>query len=799
MAKCKSNMQKQFEAHAKNGLRAFAGGGGVDLGNFAENRNIMLEAVKPGGQSFNASQQLQPASIAAPAPVAPPAPPVNTLTTAENASLGKNPFGTAQPTFMGALKDRWGGVSGYAEGGAPKLSLRQAIRSGQQGRVVGPGGPRDDKIPAMLSNGEYVFSKDMVDASGGREALDDFRESIHGKGDHDVMPDQDGLRHFADAGSVIEEGRNLITRPNWIPGGNPPPVAAAAAPEVIVRDPQVWSKEGQAFEAQRMNQGARMGPPMPPGGVAAEAPAAATSAASRAGQVARLGASPTVPGQAGGFTAGGVLAPIAMYSAAQSFQKPTEDYRNRLGMSNDDPSLIGDLGARAAGVISDFGARAIDTATGPINAFADIAGLKGRIPSAYDNLAANDNAAPNPSLRTTSAAQTVKPSGEFVGPGQQSPAAVQPTLRGDPTAPMVRSSHTIGAQDIEGFSNTMPSTFEPGRSANFNGRTVTIKGDTPSPEWAAQANANAQGGMRDRVMQARGRAEDPEYQAARAAYNAGSVTPSLRRDPSASDRPYGKTEEGTWSDQWNQNAERRDRNIQKGIDLRDRESLRSMDSAAAGRDVTMRGQDMTARSAAASARADQMNKDRAYNMDVAKYGTEVAEKNQKARAASDEAMQKNLESRFRTKNEKGESVVDHDKIASFRTAVDTTIPQLITQLESSANPQARAKAAELRARGASALEPSDMDQLQQLHGIRERMRQSKGFGPNAGTFQESDNLMDYRQTGVAKRTFGGNRIVTPAGEVSYNDLRYKDGPSNRILWDILNTEDKNLTRGLRRE
>lgn len=39
------------------------------------------------------------------------------------------------------------------------------------GDIKGPGGPKDDKIPAMLSNGEFVFTAKAVDKLGGPKAL----------------------------------------------------------------------------------------------------------------------------------------------------------------------------------------------------------------------------------------------------------------------------------------------------------------------------------------------------------------------------------------------------------------------------------------------------------------------------------------------------------------------------------------------------------------------------------------------------------------------------------------------------
>lgn len=194
---------------------------------------------------------------------------------------------------------------------------------------------------------------------------------------------------------------------------------------------------------------------------------------------------------------------------------------------------------------------------------------------------------------------------------------------------------------------------------------------------------------------------------------------------------------------------------------------------------------------------EQANKDRAYAMDVQKFGVETAEKNRAARDSSEKAFNSQLETRFRTQNEKGESVPDHAKIADFNTALDTTLPQLMKALQSTGKPEDAAKAQAIAQRGKAALEPGDIEGMHQLYLIRDRMRQSKGMGPNQGTYADSSNLFDYKQTGVEKRTFGGNRVVTPAGSVSANDLRYKDGPANAILPDFFKTQDYDLTRGLR--
>lgn len=48
------------------------------------------------------------------------------------------------------------------------------------GPVYGPGGPTDDRVPAMLSNGEHVLTAQEVQAAGGHGAISAWRASITG-------------------------------------------------------------------------------------------------------------------------------------------------------------------------------------------------------------------------------------------------------------------------------------------------------------------------------------------------------------------------------------------------------------------------------------------------------------------------------------------------------------------------------------------------------------------------------------------------------------------------------------------
>lgn len=80
---------------------------------------------------------------------------------------------------MGAMMP--GAAGGWA-GAASALAGRRLADGGHvkhsDGKVSGPGGPVDDKIPAMLSDGEYVIPADVVKAKG-LEFFDKLKEKYH--------------------------------------------------------------------------------------------------------------------------------------------------------------------------------------------------------------------------------------------------------------------------------------------------------------------------------------------------------------------------------------------------------------------------------------------------------------------------------------------------------------------------------------------------------------------------------------------------------------------------------------------
>jgi len=87
-------------------------------------------------------------------------------------SFQGSPPSRANGGIMGTMNEP---VSYSAMDGSP-TGLMTMAEGGETfprktGMITGPGGPKDDKIPAMLSNGEFVFTAKAVDNAGGPRAM----------------------------------------------------------------------------------------------------------------------------------------------------------------------------------------------------------------------------------------------------------------------------------------------------------------------------------------------------------------------------------------------------------------------------------------------------------------------------------------------------------------------------------------------------------------------------------------------------------------------------------------------------
>lgn len=85
------------------------------------------------------------------------------------------------------------------------LGIQRYLRNG--GKVRGPGGPRDDRVPAMLSNGEYVLPADTVDAVGVNR-LEALRDATHKPSRRNLQ--SDGPRRKMADGGIVRQPRSLL-------------------------------------------------------------------------------------------------------------------------------------------------------------------------------------------------------------------------------------------------------------------------------------------------------------------------------------------------------------------------------------------------------------------------------------------------------------------------------------------------------------------------------------------------------------------------------------------------------------
>jgi hypothetical protein len=93
-----------------------------------------------------------------------------------------------------ALRVKLGEVSAaYAAAGVGSLTSQPAQKKARGGPVVGPGGPTDDRVPILGSNGEHMLTAADVQAMGGHSGVFSFRRMLH---------NPYGLPRFAHGGPI---------------------------------------------------------------------------------------------------------------------------------------------------------------------------------------------------------------------------------------------------------------------------------------------------------------------------------------------------------------------------------------------------------------------------------------------------------------------------------------------------------------------------------------------------------------------------------------------------------------------
>lgn len=235
---------------------------------------------------------------------------------------------------------RWG----VDETGAPlQIGRGQGFAFG--GGVRGPGGPKGDQIPAMLSDNEHVLTSEDVDAMGGQSAVYAFRGALHRAPGGEVSLAL--LRNpTPPPRPTVPDIKPMTPRPpapTPAPRAAPAPVAQQPAPAPAPQGPQPATQE----PAQQQGGQSRIGGPGPgsaPSQVNHNLPWIDTAIDSTASTLGNIAATAMSMGAAGGTAGmgGGAGGALASSMVAGLFQQGGKIAKNVVNVFSS--ALVGNLG-----------------------------------------------------------------------------------------------------------------------------------------------------------------------------------------------------------------------------------------------------------------------------------------------------------------------------------------------------------------------------------------------------------------------------------------------------------------------
>ncbi|MDV7194809.1 hypothetical protein [Mycolicibacterium fortuitum] len=235
---------------------------------------------------------------------------------------------------------RWG----VDETGAPlQIGRGQGFAFG--GGVRGPGGPKGDQIPAMLSDNEHVLTSEDVDAMGGQSAVYAFRGALHRAPGGEVSLAL--LRNpTPPPRPTVPDIKPMTPRPpapTPAPRPAPAPVAQQPAPAPAPQGPQPATQE----PAQQQGGQSRIGGPGPgsaPSQLNHNLPWIDTAIDSTASTLGNIAATAMSMGAAGGTAGmgGGAGGALASSMVAGLFQQGGKIAKNVVNVFSS--ALVGNLG-----------------------------------------------------------------------------------------------------------------------------------------------------------------------------------------------------------------------------------------------------------------------------------------------------------------------------------------------------------------------------------------------------------------------------------------------------------------------
>lgn len=522
--------------------------------------------------------------------------------------------------------------------------------------------------------------------------------------------------------------------------------------------------------------------PSVPGAAAGEA-AAKRGVAYRAGQA--VGGLRGAGGSAAPLlVAGGTIGAINDATADDS----TARYAKRFGVS--EPTGDGSIGdiakfaaLRAGGFASDLGANILDTGTAVVNGVRKAAGAA-PIPT-FRSLMFRDGD-PNQPAAAPAIAAPAKPAA--------APAATQPTpqqIEGAvPTQPqnvVMRNGNSFsGANVKEGFQYQDPSGLRT-QAGTVNSVPTMATMDPALAARLAQARADAV---------ARGESLGPGGMISLGgSRGGGSDIEALARSGKLTAAGLNAVVQGRGQD-LNYDATLRGQGVQqRGQDL-------NYDLGTRGQDVQMRGQDMNNQVARAQARMEQMNKDRQYQLDVAKFGEERAKTLFSQREEADKNLTSKLEAMFATRDKDGKMVVDKERVAAHKAGITAAIGERAAALESVPKDSpdyemAQKLAGQLREKGAAALTEDGLQRLIAQLEVKQRSADAHSWwNPFGGTHVDSANPADYDVVGKRNGLITDDYVLRNGGTIPARKLDKAEGD---LIGGQRTTRFDILKQGLRNE
>lgn len=227
-------------------------------------------------------------------------------------------------------------AEGYKDGVVPYLD--------KSGIVHGPGTSTSDSVPAMLSDDEAVLPAKTVEAIGPANLARLIEETNGVAPQHGLNRGKYATGFVSNtidatkktAGSLMDKARALAPSPSPSP---------APAPTVLAPKATVPVQPVARIGTDAVSSASRLAPP------ASVSPSAPTTSALKptgAGFERIAGAGKTLANAARATASAGILPAATIMSAANSYNKPTEEFQKQTGIQNG-------LGARAAGVMQDLG------------------------------------------------------------------------------------------------------------------------------------------------------------------------------------------------------------------------------------------------------------------------------------------------------------------------------------------------------------------------------------------------------------------------------------------------------------